>query len=264
YHYPRSQETIHECQIGYNKFIEKYEEVVENTKSYYIIANDSLTSYEKFKRTFNAIDVVSHETILPVILNKSKIQGDIVQTNEKVLNPWKAREMFMRELGSCIVSSVSTVYDKIYDCTYGQLIPEKNFVYEICVVGVVKLKVACESFGITVMDGPYFSIYPYNQSNNLYTLTHVTLTPVYKTSCVQDVKITQEDGRKIVALMEETARSFILNYDELFEYVSFFTSVKTKIPNETDDRSMKCLHHDGSRITTFMGGKITGIFGITV
>lgn len=261
YHYPRSKETIRECQLGYDKFITEYGQFVESTRSYYIIAKDSLTNYEKFSNIFDPIDRVTRQEITPVILNWEKIQGEVIRTSEKVLNPWKAREFWNRELGGSIIHKIDSFYDKVFDCTYGQLIPSQNFVYEVCVVGVVKLKVQCESFGITIMDGPYFSLYPYDIANNLYTLTHVVLTPVHKSGNASEFKISQDEGRKIVAAMEAAARNFIVNYDDLFEYITFFTSIKTKIPNELDDRSLRYTRH-GSRIHSFMGGKITGIFEI--
>lgn len=263
YHYPRSPDTIRECQIGYDKFISEYGQVVETTRSYYVIAKDSLTSYDKFATTFAPLNTVSRDAITPVVLNWEKVQGEVIHTDEKVINPWKAREFWNRELDGALIDEVSSIYDKIFDCTYGHLIPSQNFVYELCVIGVVKLKVPCESFGITVMDGPYFSLYPYDHMNNLYTLTHVVLTPVHKSGSISDFKISQTEGRKIVAAMETSARSFILNYDELFEYVTFFTSVKTKVPNEDDDRSLRYTRH-GPRIHSLMGGKITGIFGINL
>jgi sugar phosphate isomerase/epimerase len=261
YHYPRSKETIKECQLGYEKFITEYGHIVESTRSYYIISKDSLTSYDKFSNIFAPLHTVAREAITPVLFNWEKIQGEIIHTDEKVINPWKAREFWKNELGGSLISTVESFYDKIFDCTYGQLIPSQNFVYEWCVVGIVKLKVQCKSFGITIMDGPYFSLYPYDNSNNLYSLTHVVLTPVHKSVNADDFKISQDEGRKIVAMMESDARNFILNYDDLFEYVTFFTSVKTKIPNELDDRSLKYTQH-GPRIHSFMGGKITGIFEV--
>ena len=53
--------------------------------------------------------------------------------------------------------------------------------YELCEIILCKVNKALEDLGLTVMDGPFFSIMPFGKTG-LHSLTSVTFTP-HKTSC---------------------------------------------------------------------------------
>jgi hypothetical protein len=107
------------------------------------------------------------------------------------------------------------------------------------------------------MDGPFFSIYPYDIPNKIYTVTSVIHGVAYK-GRNHEYRINEEQVNDIKIKMEKQIIHYIPNWNNIAKYESYFTSWKTKHDYEKDDRSVR-YKIDGKNIT-FYGGKITGIF----
>jgi hypothetical protein len=103
------------------------------------------------------------------------------------------------------------------------------------------------------MDGPFFSIYPYDIEASLYTITHVALSVLTRGGHLVEPD-TDIDG--VRTLIEKEVRSVLPSLE--MTYHSYFISKKTKYDVETDDRSLRVFRE--GRYLSFSGGKITGIF----
>jgi hypothetical protein len=99
------------------------------------------------------------------------------------------------------------------------------------------------------MDGPFWSLYPYDPDNNLYTLTDVSHTP-----------FKELDIDSIRANMENKILKYIKDFDKFFIFRGYFISKKCKQINSSDDRSLTWSKKDN--ILSFSGGKIGGIFAM--
>lgn len=100
---------------------------------------------------------------------------------------------------------------------------------------------------LTVMDGPFFSIFPYNNDSSIYSLTHVKhsakghFTPSLKIDIEADVV------------------RYFPTFHEHFTYVGWFGSPKTKPISNSDSRRLLQLRV-APNVERISCGKITGIF----
>jgi hypothetical protein len=271
FHYPRSSDTIKECQDGYPRFMDKYGFATCDISAniYFVSDKDSLISSEDFLHTFrnhiySTIDL--SDAPLPI---HGVSPGVVVE--ERFINSKIAALFFKENLSLSVISDITkfnsinsiqehlnTHYDLILNCTYNQLAPIDYEYFELFVTLLYKINTPY-LFAYTIMDGPFFSIYPYDISNNIYTITHVKHCILYKgKSCVPDVDtiMTQLDERR--RLVEESICSYIPSWNTIATYTGYFTSWKTKHDVVKDDRSVR-WKKDGN-IVHIYGGKITGIF----
>jgi hypothetical protein len=149
-------------------------------------------------------------------------------------------------------------YDMLINCTNNQWIPIPlpftpvyetfcSFVYEIDFEEIT---------AFTVMDGSFFSIFPYDIRNRLYTLTHVNYGVLSRSEqCVDPDTSIIESRRNAI---ESDVFECLPFMRSKMKYMSYFLSKKTKYDFETDDRSVRIFR--SGRYLSFSGGKITGIF----
>lgn len=289
FHYPRSFKTRKECKDGYVRFIEAYDHSLETIdENIYLIDNRSIIDFDTYKNIYSFEGISFDETIetVPFEYNTNMFQG-IIKTDEKFINHRKLAKYFKANLGAHMIRNFefeklkltsSTIeyenntYDLLLDCTYFQApLPTclPSCQYELCISLLYKYNKQTPLFGFTVMDGGFFSIYPYDPENNIYSLTDVVLTPVMKSKSFSVVKTYKEYLESnpcsieiIKTKFETNIRKYIPNFTDYFSYNSFYLSYKTKPCNtHTDDRSLIYVNDNTyPKIHRFCGGKLTGIF----
>lgn len=264
YHYPRSPETIQECKLGHVKFLEQYGDcVVPFDRNYYFIHTDSKVSGDTFRDIFNG---GSHQEVT-IELRTNTLEGVVFRVDEKFINNSIAKQRMHTELGSCVeicdtprienncVNGIE--YDFVLNCTNNQYVPIPipfNPVYET----VCSLLYAIDfdtPIGLTIMDGPFFSIFPYDMEKKLYTVTHVVHSVVSKASTLTEPILDIESIRNKI---ETDIFHVFPDLKDKCEYSGYFTSKKTKYDYEKDDRSLRWFQ--SGKYFSFSGGKITGIF----
>lgn len=284
FHYPRCKKTRDECVAGFKNFVDKkypYESffnVYAISKLSLIDAQTYLGIYEHDKINYAQInhDEITLRTGLQ--LNTSMFYPEMVLCDEKYINFYKCKlhfeEKFRSKLetdGNLDISNFDNpLYNgkpviHVFDCTYGNLIsPNEKHNVEVCCSAIYKYKENC-LFSFTIMDGSFFSIYPYEPDKQLFTLTHVKYTPVkvYESHEEASEYIDSDkcsiDCQNAIHAMECDVIEYMPNFRSLFEYVDCFVSKKTKfIDNGSDDRSVRIYTND--KTTSIIGGKITGIF----
>jgi hypothetical protein len=270
FHYPRSDNTIIECQKGFLKFINKYNHLCNpiNNNFYFISSQNSyINNHEYMKKMIECNNsFVEYDKKLPIdILN---VELPVIKVNEQYINPFKSQQYFSELLSSHlkhinsfqnindILSQLNDHYDIVVNCTYNQLNPINFDHYELYVTLLYKINVS-ETFAYTIMDGPFFSIYPYDIENNIYTLTSVIHGIAYKGN-VPQYSLTTEELNNIISKMNAQILEYIPSWNNIATYYSYYTSWKTKFDTINDDRSLQ-YSFDG-KILNFYGGKITGIF----
>jgi len=267
YHYPRSKETIDECKKGYSKFLSNYSDFVSDVPlNLYIIHNKSNVSFEQYTTIFPKLNdsIIRLEEVFH--LNINNVNQNAFNVSEKFINNEKAKAFFKQHLGNYFQHTESIhiseeemsvngiKYDYILNCTNNQYIPIPleilKPVYEVFYSLLYKIDFEITT-GITIMDGKFFSIYPYDIENKLYTITHVVYGVISK-----DI-ITIEERK---ALIEKDVLEIIPQLKNIAEYKGYFVSNKTKYDYVNDDRSIKIFKKN--KYYSFSGGKITGIFEI--
>ncbi len=272
FHYPRSEKTREECIRGYMLFTKLFNFMtcpVEN--NYYLIESSSSVTYNDYIKIYenNNLKFIYENNLN---INMDSISG-IIKCDEKLINHNLAYAYFKEILiNNTILNSDNNklliddeiYYDKIkYDylinCTYGQMFNDEKCEYELCLSLIYNGNV---NYAITLMDGPFFSIYPYE---NKYTLTDVEHTPIFKSNNFDEIKIFEKNIGDDFILgvknkMEIKVKKYIPNFNELFVYEKYNISYKCKFINCDDDRSVK-FNRKGN-VLSFVGGKITGIFSM--
>ena len=294
FHYPRSHSTRRECFAGYARFIAEFPQLCREIHyNAYLISKRSLVDLQTYLHIFRYegydVDVVplaDLEAASGSQLEAREFQeGAAILTRERYIDHEAARAFFKERLQRHLLKPFEAsklsldrphrpcydgkIYDLALDCTYGQLQSFSNSQhYEACCSMIYEKKQKNkESFSITVMDGPFFSIYPYDDDGKLFTLTHVSYTPIMTSKDISNVKdfCNNLDEQHVIRIKENMVSDVIQympNFRDEFEYVGYFTSIKTKFeePGQSDDRSLQVYKNE--RILSFCGGKITGIFGI--
>lgn len=275
FHYPRSENTIAESYKGYYRFNNIYPELIEGLDlNLYFIHNKSITSFDTYQEKFNINNnMLLNINTLPFKINNT--DNLCINTDEKYINNYKASKYFENYLlpfyihvkninisyNNNKILLNNNEYDYIINCTNNQFMPFKisnSTIYEAFCSLVYKIEFN-KTIGITIMDGKFFSIYPYDIPNKLYTITHVKYGIIKQSNNFTDIdKIKEIDINNIKQLIEKDVFEVLPDIINICEYKSYFISYKTKYDFVTDDRSLKYFKSD--KYISFSGGKITGIF----
>jgi glycine/D-amino acid oxidase-like deaminating enzyme len=214
YHYPRSILTSVRSRQNYDRFRAEYDDAVyESFDHYYAIArNDSKTTAAQFlqfcKRVGAPADAAPDH--IRKLFDPARIE-DVILVRECAFDAVKLRERLSRDLNRegvevlvrADVNSVAregaglrvewtrdgqsaqATAARVYNCTYSALnvvlassgasiIPLKR---ELTEMALVEPPEELRGVGVTVMDGPFFSMMPYPSRPGLCTLSHVRYTP---------------------------------------------------------------------------------------
>jgi hypothetical protein len=274
FHYPRSHETRTLCKIGFTKFMEEFPQLTyEIPNNWYVISEESILDYHSYNAIF------SHEmydiNVCPTtdVLQKIDTNQAII-VKERGINPSVAAEYFRTNLQGKVtflfnhrVTSISDnwvcgvvegknafshSFDFCFDCTNFQVLKPSNVAFEQTITMLYRKKRNDVPFGaLTVMDGPFFSIFPYDPDNQIYSLTHV------KHTVLTDKQLSVDTIRHN---METDVVQYYPSFLDCFEYVSFFMSPKTKPLSKSDSRRLMIEKQGDNNVVAVSCGKITGIF----
>lgn len=147
-------------------------------------------------------------------------------------------------------------------------LPEAGLKHELTEIALVRPPEELTGYGITVMDGPFFSTMPF-PSENLYSLTHVRYTPhrswtdqSASTSAYEVLRTSNPASR--FHYMVQDARRFVPSLVDA-EWVSSLHEVKTLLlKNESDDGRPILYQRRPSKspVVSVMGGKIDNIYDL--
>lgn len=282
YHYCRNYNTRQLCKNNYNLFIDKYNFAVNYiNNNYYLIANNSIIDYTTYTHIYK-YENYNFDTIDNNIF--TNICNNIILVNEHVINSNIIKNYFTENLKDIniifntkiikyikndshiiVYDNMNNMYmcDILLDCTYNQLgLSKKNYIYELTISLIFEKINETEFNGITIMDGAFCSLYPYDISKNLFTLTDVEYTPIISSTNYRDIEnyiLTDYIVEDIKTKMCNKLLSFYPAFKDNFKYISFFLSKKTKLVSSTDSRDI-CIDLIEENVISVNCGKIYGIF----
>lgn len=209
YHYPRSVSTAVKSAHYYERFVRDFSFAINDRfkKVYAISANDSLTNAEQFLNFCKYVDIPADEINSKFYFNPGTVEATF-ETLEYSYDANLIRNWYTEELGK--FRNVSLNYNKkldkvqksdsefilqfvdgsvfatsnILNATYAsinQVLKKFDYEmfttkYEICEVIMTHVTNNIKNVGITVMDGPFFSLMPFGESG-YHSLTSVGHTP---------------------------------------------------------------------------------------
>lgn len=277
FHYPRSIETMNECKYGYMQFINKYKQLISliPNNNYYISKMRSKINIHEFIEKINEAELYYNIFYISdnnIALSLKGLEYIYFNTNEMYIDHRKAsiyfKDNLLKYLNKCpeeVFTSIDSIKnylqldetDIILNCTYNQLNPIEYDKYELYISLIYKIE-NIDIFAITIMDGPFFSIYPYDIEKKLYTVTSVEHGVIYSGKQLINTEITDEQLTEKRTCIEKLLDEYIDNWRNYLNYIDYNLSWKTKPLTTTDDRSVR-INRDGNIINIY-GGKITGIF----
>lgn len=293
FHYSRSHGTRVECRRGYDKFVEEYPEFSRQVDSYYLVARESLLDFNTYVAIFKhenspfTVQTLDTLTSRGIRFCPSVVDGNsVLLVKERWIDFERVRKHFKNIFGHKLKSFSKNLlkvspdfedvvfdgvrYDLMFDATYGKMFPLDDCVFEFCLTLIYKRKTESEknSPSVTVVDGDFFSLYPYNMSHNLFTLTHVSYTPMFSSHLLAEVETFAKEVEttgKLVSerknLIENDVCKWCPNFLQTHQFFDFFTSTKTKFTDvRCADRSMRECRR--GNVVSVCGGKITGAFDV--
>ena len=215
YHYPRSFTTAYRSRINLPKFVRDWPEAVKKDffKLYAIARRNSKVTSKQFIRFCNEIGAkiqpaeAAHHKLFEPRLIESVFLVEEYAFDANKLASWAKAELdacgITIRLGSKITeisnstnTGLQTVLETalgskerissryVFNCTYSGLNQfrgdftgtKTGLKHEITEMALMQAPPVLEGLGITVMDGPFFSMMPF-PSRGLHTLSHVRYTP---------------------------------------------------------------------------------------
>jgi len=313
YHYPRSMETAIKAATYYNRFCNDFHFAINNKfRHFYGVSSTgskvSSNDFQKFCREVNipllpvdaenvfkagavedAFEVTEYsfnpELIGRFLVEQVTSSGLIeVQLATRILAVEVLKDCYWCHLSNEVVVEATKVVNATYASTneVNQMfgVAEIELMYELCEIVLCKTSTSFSSKGVTIIDGPFFSLIPFG-GNGLHSLSSVVHTP-HKVSHELLPAFDYQDGvlcssrdlsncnkcpnkpKSSWEQMFETARSYLDN-DLSIGYESSLYAIKAILKNsEIDDARPTFIrkHHKDPAYYTVLSGKLNTIYEV--
>jgi hypothetical protein len=179
WHYPRSKLTRAGCQEHQTAFLTRYGQFTRSVpvNIYAVAANESMLDFGTYLQAVGSElqHIVLHN---PAEFGLAKVEGAVL-TGERHIVIDEVRAFFQRELTARGALHISErpkgAADLTIDCTFCARDGANVDRYEPCITALVK---GPTDKAITIMDGPFPSLYPWNEAQGLCSLTSAKYTPL--------------------------------------------------------------------------------------
>ncbi len=303
YHYPRSYLTALRSHINFPRFVMDFQNCVDHSFEmlYAIARTNSKVSAYQFRQTFSSIGApVKEASPAQKKLFNPRLIEEVFSVEEYAFDAVKLRARLRDKLAAAKIpvwhdlqvervrsepagnltvefSDGRTISAaKVLNCAYAGMnrilrhsgLAELPTKYELAEVALVEVPPALQSLGITLMDGPFFSVMPF-PSRQLHSLTHVRYTPhqAWASTTHPDPDLTLNAPLPTHShapyMLRDAVRYMPVlgaarHVDSLFEYKTIL------LQNEQDDGRPILFRNDyGWRNhALIMGGKIDNIYDI--
>jgi hypothetical protein len=209
YHYPRSYLTAHKSAYYFERFLNDYYDCINQdfTQVYAVARHYSWTNAKQFKKFCNNVNILCDEiptdkyfkntienafntkeyTFDALLLKKSlqenlKKEGCVFSFGFRLQKVYKDKGCFVIKLENGEEVSTNFLLNATYAGT-NQIhkimgIEPLSIKYELCEVILCNVSENIKEIGLTVMDGPFFSLMPFGKSG-YHSITTVSRTPHY-------------------------------------------------------------------------------------
>lgn len=302
FHYPRSALTAAKSMVLHRRFAEDFPEAVRSDFQmlYAIARRRSKVSAKRFHRMFADMGapIAPATRSQAALFDPATIEAAFACTEMAFDHSVLARRLGgqldalgldvrlstaavqLEEQAEGVVVRLSSGAElfarHVFNVTYAQInsllrpagLPEASLKHELTEIALVRPPAQLERFGITVMDGPFFSVMPY-PSEGLHSLTHVRYTPqlswtdgtsgrsAYETFAAAEPQSRHRhmilDGQRYLPCLAEST------------WVKSIFDVKTVLVKNEQDDGRPILYQQqpaGSRVISILGGKIDNIYDL--
>ncbi len=303
YHYPRSVLTASRSRVNFPRFVQEFADAIDSSfeKVYAIGRRFSKVTAEQFETSMKRIGAPIQPAPKPTaaLFDPAYIEAAFV-VREHAFDAIVLRDIMrerVRKAGvevrlNTTVRSVQRAGNDgirlqfeagemrtqhVFCCGYSQLnspmagsgLPCVPLKHELAEMALVDVPLPLRHLGITVMDGPFFSLMPF-PARGLHTLSHVRYTPhthwfdggaEYRPA--YEVAANFEKRTAFPHMVRDAAR--YLPAAAQCEYRDSLWEVKTVLPRSEADDSRPILfkpHYGLKNYHLVMGGKIDNVYDV--
>jgi len=305
FHYPRSFTTAYRSRINLPRFVHDWPEAVKQdfTKLYAIARRNSKVTAKQFVRFCNEIgariepaDQSLRQLFEPHLIEEVFLVEEYAFDSSKLAS-WAQCELNKCGVEVCIETKVTaiskgdnalkvTMHQEggdeveidsryVFNCTYSGInqfggdFPgtSTHLKQEITEMALMQAPPSLEGLGITVMDGPFFSMMPF-PARGLHTLSHVRYTPHMHWDDQRGIdpyqKLNEYDhATRVDRMIRDTARYLPAVQDA--QYVESLFEVKTILVKNEGDDGRPILFEKHEKLPgcfSILGGKIDNIYDV--
>lgn len=265
-HYPRSGLTQAACQEHQAEFMARYGHLTHGVpiNIYAIAAQDSLVDFRSYCDTLRGrveyINVMPHEHGL------ENVEGALLTGERHVLMD-KARAWFTEQIGAHVKFGVApgavddAPWDMTLDATFCANDAENIDRFEPCVMALLR---GPTDKAVTIVDGQFGSVYPWNEEQGLSSLTSAKFTPISKT-CRSWPEAKYILDTQTVTNLEERGEAMMKQMAYYWPGVSEYRIVDYKrtiraMPRSAADSRLVDVVKIGERALRVRAGKIDAVF----
>jgi glycine/D-amino acid oxidase-like deaminating enzyme len=306
YHYPRSFTTAFRSRVNLPHFLQDFPQAIRRdfTSVYAIARRNSRVTARQFERFCR--DIGASLAPAPDDLRKlfePRLIEEVFLAEEYAFDADKLAEWAREKLVewavevrlSSRVGSISTIPDGlgielqgcqgslpetlsaryVFNCTYSGLhqfsgqftATQTPLKHEITEMALMQVPASLANFGITVMDGPFFSLMPF-PARGLHTLSHVRYTPHCQwpdwPGCDPYQKLeAASHATRVDRMLRDAARYLPAIADA--KYVESMFEVKTVLLKNEGDDGRPILFEKHTELPgcySILGGKIDNIYDV--
>lgn len=314
YHYPRSLSTALKSAKYFERFNKDFEFAINKKFNQIYATSNSMswTNNKQFVKFCEAANIRCDE-LSPNMYFKNNLCDGAFLTEEYTYDAQILKKYFLEEISK--YKNVKIIYNSqinkiekneysysiwnddkefetnyLLNCTYGsvnqilQMMGLEPFAikYELCEIILCKVNQKLKDIGLTVMDGPFFSIMPFGKTG-FHSLTSVTFTPhITSYDVLPTFKCQNKSGgfcssislgncndcrekpKSAFPYMSNLARKY-MKEDYKFEYASSLFSMKPILKaSEIDDSRPTVIKEFTSepRFVSVLSGKINTIYDL--
>lgn len=307
YHYPRSFTTAFRSRVNLPRFVAEWPSIVKQdfTKIYAIAKRNSKVTAAQFERFCKEIGA-RISTASPAIkqLFEPRLIEGVFSVEEYAFDSNRLAQLVMAEINDSgvtiefltkalsisksftnsyltVTSSKNGGVEKqidcryVFNCTYSGLnqfsgdFPgtQTGLKQEITEMALVEVPEELRNIGVTVMDGPFFSMMPF-PSRNLHTLSHVRYTPHLNWRDANgvdpyDTLAKYDQVSRVDRMMRDVGRYMPAALKA--KYVESLFEVKTVLAKNEGDDGRPILFEKYDELPgcySVLGGKIDNIYDV--
>ncbi len=267
FHYPRSGVTRAACQENHVAFMERYGHLTRGipVNIYAVAADNSQVDFSTYCQVMQGVDFIRIDK--PEEYGLRGVEGAVL-TGERHVLIADARRYFEARLADVVRYGTHPgddpgKFDWTIDCTFCANDAEAVDRYEPCMMVLLH---GPANRAVTIMDGPFPSIYPWNEAEGLSSLTSAKWTPFSK-----DCR-TYAEARSVLDKVrsDPVAQDRAVNmFDQMCEYWpdvrQRYKIVDVKfgiraMPKSAADSRIVDVVKTGERVLRVRAGKIDAVF----
>lgn len=267
FHYPRSAVTRRQSFEFAQTFMREYPTLSRDIDHniYAVVSGESLMDWETYRQVVNGPPWAERD---PAQFGLRNVEG-CLDCTERVILTNKAREYFTRQLqehlhlGERFEVTRCADFQHIINCTYQTWNPAaSDLVYEPCVTLIYETE--CRD-AITLMDGPFYSIYPFEDGTaTLYSVRHSRLRvenasdPEGARRRLDAFAMSLGGARWLIEKMEEGISNWLPSFRDRYKYAGWHNAVRAISRDASAARVCKVVQQ--GNVIHVMSGKIDSIF----